>query len=274
MSCTTSVLMSLYWKENPNYIDAALKSLYEQTVPASEILIVYEGQENPELTSVIDKWEQVFGKDILKLIPAKEAVGFPQCLNKGLFLAKGDYIIRFDTDDICYPDRIEKQLDFFKQHPDTVLISACMEEYDSSFTNKSGSRNVPATHEEIVKYAKWRNPFNHPSVAFKREVATSLGGYPDVAANEDYAFFCTFLVKGYKAANLQQPIVKARTGEAFAARRRGKKYWKGELECLKYIRDIGFYSSFVYMVHVASKKLIRALPASFVSRIYKTVLRK
>jgi glycosyltransferase involved in cell wall biosynthesis len=270
---TTSVLMSLFFKENPAYLDAAFESLYKQSVPATEIILVCEGDIKGELEIILNKWLEKFTNSVLKIIDAGDAKGLPACLNVGLQLAKGDYIIRFDTDDYCCESRIEKQLDFFKHNTDVVLLSATMEEYDNSLKELLAVRKVPLNHNDILSYAQWRNPFNHPSIAYKRDVALKLGGYPLVGSNEDYAFFCNFLIHQYKTANLEEVIVKARAGKELAKRRSGKKYLQGEIECLQYIHQIGFYSTPRYYFHLVAKKIIRNLPSFLVGGIYKKLLR-
>ncbi|MDI9364559.1 MAG: glycosyltransferase [Flavobacterium sp.] len=265
--------MSLFWKESPLFLDMALESLFLQTVQPTEIIIVTEGILTDALKAVLQKWENKFAESDFKVVDAKDTKGLPGCLNVGLKLAIGDYIIRVDTDDYCYKHRIETQLAFFYNHPDIVLISAVMEEYDTSLQHLLGMRKVPNNHNDILNYAKWRNPFNHPSVAYKREVAVSLNGYPLVNANEDYAFFTNFLVNKFITANIDEVLVKARTGKEFASRRSGKKYLKGELEALAYIYKIGFFSVPLYYFHIVSKICVRLLPSYFVKNIYKNILR-
>jgi len=273
MKIETSVLMSLFWKENPAYLDDSLQSLYNQTVAPGEIILVSEGVLPPQLTEVLNKWKARFKEGVLRVVDAGNAKGLPACLNVGMKLARGKYIIRFDTDDVCLPERIEKQLAFFKDNPEVVLLSAPIAEFDLEMKTKLGVRNLPATHEEIYKMAKWRDPFNHPASAYLTEVALKLGGYPLVSAAEDYAFFSIFLINGYKAANLKEVIVNARTGSNFVNRRKGMKFLKGELNSHAFIRKIGFHSTPVYLFHVVSKTIVRNLPAGLLIKIYKRFLR-
>lgn len=265
--------MSLFWKENPQYLEDSLQSLYNQTIQPDEIILVCEGVLPSTLVLVLDKWKLLFKEGVLRPIGAGEAKGLPACLNVGLHAANGKYIIRFDTDDICLPERIEKQLLFFKEHPEIVLLSAPIAEYDHEMKTKLGVRKLPATHEEIYKMAKWRDPFNHPASAYLRTVALELGGYPLVTACEDYAFFSIFLMKGYKAANLTDIIVNARTGDNFVTRRKGMKFLKGELNSHAFINKIGFHSKPVYFFHVISKTIMRNLPAGLLITVYKKFLR-
>lgn len=270
---STSVLMSCFWKDNLTYLDAALESLYLQTLPPNEIIIVFEGEINDDFQSVFDKWTPLFKNSSFKLIPALDSKGLPACLNKGLKAAKGEYIIRFDSDDYCYPNRIEAQIDFFKQNPEVVLLSAPLEEYDESLKELLSIRSVPLLHDDIIKYAKWRDPFNHPTTAYRRDIALELGGYPLLTATEDYAFFCTFLVKGYKSANLESVLVKARAGKELANRRTGNHFLAGEIKSIKYIHDVGFFSYPVYRSQILLKNIIRRMPKSFVGLFYRIFLR-
>ncbi|MBV8254345.1 MAG: glycosyltransferase [Chitinophaga sp.] len=274
MRIESTVLMSLFWKENPVYLDQALESLYHQTQLPDEILLVCEGDIPPPLMAIVNKWKQKFAPDVIRTIPADDAKGLPACLNKGIYAARGKYIFRFDTDDICTPDRMEKQLAYFHQHPDVVLLSAPAEEYDMEMKERLGVRDVPVSHKAILKRAKWRSPFSHTVAAYSREVAIELGGYPLVTAAEDYAFFALFLVKGYKTDNIPDILAKARAGKDFARRRKGMKFLKGELASLAYMHKIGLYSKPLYYFHVVSKSVIRNLPSGVLVSIYKNFLRK
>ncbi|MBV7529006.1 glycosyltransferase [Chitinophaga sp. sic0106] len=273
MQVESTVLMSLFWKEKPAYLEDALLSLYNQTVLPDEILLVCEGTLPEELIQILHYYETTFPAGVLRWIDAGDAKGLPACLNVGLAAAKGKYIFRFDTDDICLPERIERQLEFLHQHPETALLSAPVDEYDLEMKEMLGVRQVPQSHEEIVKMAKWRSPFCHPVTVYLRDVALSLGGYPLVSAAEDYAFFSLFLVKGYKAANMPTALVKARTGKDFTKRRKGARFLKGELASHAFINKIGFHSNAVYYFHVVSKTILRNLPDKLLLTVYKKFVR-
>ncbi|ELK0490891.1 glycosyltransferase, partial [Escherichia coli] len=102
-----SVLMSLYIKEKPEYLHECLKSLYEQTKQADEIVLVYDGPITNELDKVVNYWLNSLPIKIIKL---SKNVGLGQALNKGLAQCENDYVARMDTDDICHPKRFEIQI--------------------------------------------------------------------------------------------------------------------------------------------------------------------
>lgn len=269
-----SILTSLYYKESPEFFNTAIKSLANQTRKPDEIIVVVEGTLSGEMMEIVDYWIHYFGAEVFRVLyPGNLAVGFPSCLNFGLHAARFDIIIRVDTDDYSEPTRIEEQMRMFENDEELTLLSAYLPEYDENLSGNIVLRKVPLQYKDIVRFAKWRNPINHPVAAYRRKVAVLLGGYPLVGSNEDYAFFCMFLKNKYKALNQDKYLVKARTGAPFLSRRRGTKYLNGELECLKYIYSIGFFSPQIYLFHILSRKIVRNLPTRLLSVIY-TFLRK
>jgi glycosyltransferase involved in cell wall biosynthesis len=269
MTCKASVLMSLFYKESPEYLETTLSSLANQTRKADEIIVVIEGILPQKLTDILNKWEQYFGKNVLILVNAKDEKGFVACLNLGLKIAKNEIIIRIDTDDFSQPNRIEVQMAEFEKDPNLALLSGQLAEYDENLKGDPKIRRVPLSYLDILKYAKMRNPINHPTAAYRRKVALDLGSYPNVGSNEDYALFTTFFKNNYYAINLDSQLVKARTGNALYSRRRGEKYLKGELECLKYIYKIGFFSYPLYQFHIISRIAIRKMPVGVIRFVYK-----
>jgi len=264
-----SVVLSIFWKESPAYLNTALESLYNQTHQADEIIAVCEGDFSEDLLKIMGFWEVKFTKNIFKVVKATSEKGLASCLNLGLQSATKRWIARFDTDDICLPERFEKQLNFLKKNPDIVLSSTFIQEYNEDFSQKSGIRKLPIAHQEILKEAKWKSPFNHPSAIYDRQIALKLGGYPLLDANEDYAFFCKFLVNNYITGNIDETLVKARAGDSLIARRRGLKYLKGEMECMKFLYRIKLINRSQLMVHFATKSVLRLMPFVLVKFVYK-----
>ncbi len=73
-------------------------------------------------------------------------------------------------------------------------------------------RVLPRTSEEILQYAKKRNPFNHPCMMFRREAVLHAGNYQDFPGFEDYYLWVRMLRKGCKGYNVQEVILDMRTG--------------------------------------------------------------
>ena len=111
-----SVLLSVYWKENPDWLRLSLKSIWEdQSLKPAEIVLVKDGPLTDRLETVISQFKQ---SAPLKIVPLSQNQGLGRALNEGLKFCSFDLVARMDTDDISKPDRFEKQIRFISQHPD------------------------------------------------------------------------------------------------------------------------------------------------------------
>ncbi|EMK5833536.1 glycosyltransferase, partial [Citrobacter sedlakii] len=127
-----SVLMSLYIREKAENLHHCLQSLYNQTLHADEIVLVYDGPISEDLENVVNHWMTYLPINIVKL---KENVGLGQALNCGLAQCKHDIVARMDTDDICHSDRFMKQIDFLSNNKDVAILGSYIEEFDASPDN-------------------------------------------------------------------------------------------------------------------------------------------
>jgi glycosyltransferase involved in cell wall biosynthesis len=121
-----SVLMAVYYKETPSHLDQCLESLAGQTFPADEIIIVKDGMLPIELEEILVSWQK---KLPLKIVGYKANKGLAYALNYGLNYCTSELIARMDSDDICLPDRFEKQIDYFKQHKEVVVVGSSLLEF-------------------------------------------------------------------------------------------------------------------------------------------------
>ena len=109
-----SDLLSVYYKENPSFLEQALKSVFNQTISPSEVVLVQDGLLKDELNSVIEKFKGKYKKNF-KVIKFKKNRGLGSALHDGLLECSNEIVFRMDTDDICRKDRFEKQLEIFKK---------------------------------------------------------------------------------------------------------------------------------------------------------------
>ena len=162
-----SVLMSLYIKEKPEYVEECFQSLLRQTVQASEWVVVEDGPLSDGLYEVLDKYEKEY-PGLIKRVPRPVNQGLGMALQAGVPECSNELIARMDTDDICREDRFEKQLAEFEKDPDLDIIGSCIDEFEDTPEDIVASRNVPLTDEEIKKYQKRRDGFNHMTVMYKK----------------------------------------------------------------------------------------------------------
>ncbi|MGY3855928.1 glycosyltransferase [Aeromonas intestinalis] len=266
-----SVLMSLYIKENPSFLDECLSSLFNQTKQADEIVIVLDGPVTAELHIVLDRWRKKLPIIILSL---DKNIGLGGALNKGLDVCKYDIVFRMDTDDIAYQDRFEVQESFLRNNKEVKLLGAYVSEFDSTIYDVHSIRHVPCAHNDIVRYAKYRNPMNHMSVVFRKSAVISAGGYQNDYLYEDYALWVRMIIDGCLVSNIPRALVFARTGNGMEVRRGGLKYALSEFHVQRKFYQIGFISFFEFMRNVVTRFPVRLLPGQIRKKIYRSFLRK
>lgn len=268
MNLNFSVLASIYHKESPEYLDACLESIWvTQSLRPNEIILVKDGPLTSELDNIIAKWKTIL-MSALKVIPLEQNVGLGKALNIGLSNCSNEWVFRMDTDDICVPDRFEKQIDFIKAHPDISLLSGQIKEFDGSVENVTGVKSVPQIHDEILKFSKTRNPFNHMAVAYKKSIIESVGGYQHHLYMEDYNLWLRVLASGFKVANLEDTLVMVRAGEDMIKRRKGKVYVNSEWQLLNLKRSLGYQSTTMALLTFTARSIPRLLPTSILSKVY------
>ena len=234
-----SVLMSVYHKEKPEYLEQAIASIQAQTLPTDDFVLVCDGPLNAVLDTVIAKKQQEMGETLNVVRLAKNS-GLGNALNEGIKHCKNELVARMDSDDIAYQDRCEKQIAVFYAHPEVSVCSGIVEEFTSTPDVVDAKRVPPEAHEEIVEFAKKRNPFNHPCVMYKKSAVEAVGSYQDFYLLEDYYLWLRMLMAGYQGYNIQEPLLHMRAGSDMYLRRAGWKYAKTQARLFKFMKKQGF----------------------------------
>lgn len=262
-----SVLISVYHKEKPEYLNQCFESIWtEQTLKPNEIVLVQDGPLTEELEKVILKWLNII-KGPLKIVKLKKNSGLATALNFGLNFCTNDLVARMDSDDISFPDRFEKQVSYMINNPDIAASSAQIEEWDDQFKQQFGIRTLPTTPFKCKKLSKSRSPINHPCAIFRKNIIQGLGGYPLIYP-EDYALWGLLLSKNHKISNLPDKLLKMRVGQAINERR-GLKFLKGEIRVFDFFLKIGFINRTQYLKNIFSRILLRLSPSKLKIFIYK-----
>lgn len=274
-----SVLMSVYKSEKPEYLRLAMNSMWRQTVPTDDFVLMCDGPLTPELDAVIHEMEQHHSKT-LHVIRFAENHGLGYALQIGVNECKYELIARMDSDDVSRAERCERELAIFAMYPDLAIVGSVIEEFteidSDSFTPKfiNSKRIVPENYFEIVKFAKTRNPFNHPSVMFKKQAVLDSGNYQDVRYMQDYYLWIHMLIDGFKGYNIQQPLVYMRADSNLFKRRSGKLYREIQINLFKYMRDKGFITNSQYVKSCVLRIGSSMAPNWLRQYLFKKVLRK
>ena len=268
-----SVLMSVYYKENSEYLKQAIESIQAQTFPTDDFVLVCDGPLNQELDSVIKKKQQEM-KNILNVVRLKKNAGLGNALNKGFQQCKNELVARMDSDDISYPDRCEKQLTVFNTYPEISVCSGIVEEFATNPKVVESRRVPPETHAEIREFAKVRNPFNHPCVMYKKPDVEAVGSYKDFYLLEDYYLWVRMIMAGYQGYNLQEPLLHMRAGTDMYMRRGGLKYAKTQEKLFRFMKNNGFISKGQYIKNCVIRGESSLAPNWLRKFVFEKVLRK
>lgn len=265
--------MSVYYKEKAEYLKLALDSIINQTLKPNEIVLVQDGKLTNELQAVITDYLQKYPY-IFKTYALKQNQGLGKALNFGMQKCSNELIARMDTDDIAEPNRFELQIKEFEQDKELTLCGGQIAEFADSPNKITGYRNVPAEHNEILNFAKKRNPFNHVTVMFKKQAVQSVGGYMDMPYFEDYWLWARMLKTGYKVKNINQVLVKVRAGQDMIARRGGLNYAKCIIRFEKALYNIGIINLAEMIGYITLRCMVSVMPESLRLMIYRWKLRK
>lgn len=263
-----SVLMSLYSKEHPEYLEEAINSMITQTIKPDEIVLVEDGPLTSELYAVVKEYEPY-----LKIVINKKNLGLGLALNEGLKACKNDLVARMDTDDISKPDRCEKQLKRFAEKPELAIVGSHIDEFVGSIQNVISQRKVPTDSKSIYEYAKKRSAFNHPAVMYRKSAVLAVGGYADLKRNQDVDLFGRMLFKGYKAENIDEALLWFRTSDELLARRKSWENSKSYIATIYKFWKMGYSSVSDYVMIAIAQTGMFILPTTLQNWVYKKFLR-
>lgn len=241
-----SVLMSVYHKEKSEFLREAMESIWHQTFPTDDFVLVCDGPLNNELDAVIEEMEKTH-PGTLHVVRLEKNSGLGYALNIGIKHCKNELVARMDSDDISRPDRCERQMKVFADHPELFLCSGIVEEFTTTPEQIESWRIPPETQEAIVAFAKKRNPFNHPCVMYKKSAVEVAGGYQDFYLLEDYYLWIRMLMKGCQGYNIQEPLLWMRAGSDMYKRRAGWKYARTQAKLFKFMKENGFIDNGQYI---------------------------
>lgn len=263
-----SVLMSVYFKEKPSNFDKALKSISNQTLKPSQIVIVKDGPLNEPLEGVISDFIENNLDIKVKIIENEHNIGLGKSLRRGIEYCENELIARADTDDIFEQHRMELQLSEFNKNSELAVCGSLITEFSGDTSNTISIRNVPKNHEDIVIMSKSRNPICHMSVMFKKEAVILSGNYEDFPFFEDYFLWIRMIENGYKFSNIQESLVFARVEDDFYSRRGGFQYFVKEYRFQKELKNRNYINNKEYVKNLLTRCLVRLLPKKVLSSIY------
>lgn len=216
-----SVIMSVY--NCADNLPEAIDSILAQTYDNWEFIICNDYSKDNSFEICRDYAARYPGKFILIENDINRKLAFS--LNHCLRYATGRFVARMDGDDISYPERFEKQVNYLVEHPEIDLVScACR------YFNDRGETHSLYMDEHPDKYSLYRKvPFGHAMLMTYKSVYDALGGYTVAKRTErgqDYDLWFRFFDKGFQGANLQEVLYDYRENDAAIRRRSFKVRWQ------------------------------------------------
>ncbi|MGP7959875.1 glycosyltransferase [Sanguibacter sp. A247] len=265
-----SVLLPVYRGDRAEFLARAFDAAtVEQELRPDEVVIVRDGPVGPEIAAEL---RAILARAVVPvtLVELTENVGLARALEAGLERCAHEVVARADADDISLPGRFAAQLPVMAAGAD--LVGTALVEFDDDENVTGALRVLPTDPDEIARYARFADPFNHPSVVYRRSAVAAAGGYQDLHLMEDYLLFARMIAAGAKVANLAEPLVKYRTGAGSYARRGGRALLRSELSLQGTLRREGFTSTPQAVRNVVVRGGYRLVPEAVRRVAYRSMI--
>jgi glycosyltransferase involved in cell wall biosynthesis len=202
-------------------------------------------------------------------VPLRTNRGLGPALDQGLAASWFDVIARMDADDVSMPQRFEVELPLIAE---ADIVGAGLYEFVEDTNEIVGQRVPPTGPARIRRYARMHDPFNHPTVVYRREAVLAAGGYGDLPLMEDYALFARMLAGGARPVNVAEPLVFYRVGEEAFRRRGGARLLRSELRLQREFLRRGFTSPPEYLRNVIVRGGYRLVPWGLRRAVYRPLV--
>lgn len=272
MTSAFSLLLPVYGRDDEAQLVRAFRSsVDEQTLRPTEVVIVRDGPVPAPLAALLA--ELVATSPVpARVIELPENVGLAEALTVGLAACAHDVVARMDADDIALPERFAKQLALLDTGYD--LVGSGLYEFEDDESVTIGVRTPPTGEEHIRRYSRFHDPFNHPTVVYRRAAVQAAGGYVAVGLMEDYWLFARMLATGARAENLPEPLVKYRVGAGAYKRRGGIAQLRAELRLQRLMRRAGITSPAETARNVVIRGGYRLVPEALRKVAYRGLLQR
>jgi len=265
-----SLLLPVYGGDRPAFLRQAFHStVVDQTRRPDDVVIVQDGPVPKDLQDTLDDISRNSPVPV-NLLRLESNTGLGPALDTGLAACKHDVVARMDADDISVPRRFEVQLPLIEAGAD--IVGSALMEFVDDIDHVVQTRVPPLDATWIRSAARFRDPFNHPTVVYRRAVVLSVGGYQDLPLMEDYLLFARMLARGAEPANVAEPLVYYRIGAGAYARRGGRALLRSELALQRRFLELGITSRRQYVRNVVVRGGYRLVPEPVRRAAYRRLI--
>jgi glycosyltransferase involved in cell wall biosynthesis len=264
-----SLLLSVYEGDRPDYLRRAFRSaVHDQTLRPNQVVIVRDGPVREELAACLEELAQSSPVPVT-LVPLERNGGLGPALDAGLAASQYDVVARMDADDVSMAHRFAVEIPLMAE---ADIVGSGLLEFIDDVDNIVGQRVPPTDPAQIQAYARMHDPFNHPTVVYRRSAVLAAGGYGDLPLMEDYALFARMLAGGARAVNVPDPLVWYRVGAKAFKRRGGQALLRSELRLQTEFRRQGFTTTAQFIRNVLIRGGYRLVPWWLRRAVYRPIV--
>lgn len=265
-----SLLLSVWGGDRPDFLRRAFtSSVHDQTRRPADVVVVQDGPVPAEVAETI--------RDLAASSPVpvnhvviEENLGLGPALDRGLAACSHDVVARMDADDVSVATRFEVQLPLLEAGAD--IVGSSLMEFVEDIDSVVQTRVPPLDAAWIRSAARFRDPFNHPTIVYRRSRVQEVGGYQSLHLMEDYLLFARMLQAGAEPANVAEPLVYYRVGAGAYARRGGWELLRSELALQKRFRALGITTRTQHVRNVVLRGGYRLVPEVVRRRAYRRLI--
>lgn len=182
--CNVTAIVTLVGCDAAQQVAETLESVFSQTSPPDQLVIVVDHTVLHEQDAVIKRYSIDKRVPLVDVLSIKGRADLASAMNAGLALCKGDWVMCVAGGDVCHPERLAIQLDYVARHPDVDVFGSWWE----TPTVKGTRIATCGVHQSaIVNALRWSNVLLHSSLLVRASVLHEIGGYsPRFADLADY----------------------------------------------------------------------------------------
>lgn len=265
-----ALLLPVYGGDRPRFLrDAFRSTVDDQARRPDQVVAVQDGPVSQELRRCLDEIRERSPVPVT-LVRLEHNGGLGRALDAGLSASQHEIVARMDADDVSMPRRFELQVPVIEEGAD--IVGSGLLEFGDDPGDTVVRRTPPSDPGEIARYARFHDPFNHPTVVYRRSAVLGAGGYRDLPLMEDYWLFARMIANGARARNIAEPLVYYRVGADAYARRGGMRLLQSELRLQRLLRRDGFTTRAQYVRNVGVRGGYRLLPQWVRRPVYRRVI--
>ncbi|MEV0698791.1 glycosyltransferase [Saccharopolyspora sp. NPDC050389] len=265
-----SLLLPVYGRDDAALLRESFHSTVSaQTRPPAQVVLVRDGPIPEALRRCVDELAATSAVPVTRVDLTRHR-GLGVALDAGLAASDHDIVARMDADDVAVPHRFARQVPLVEAGAD--LVGSAMLEFEGDPTRVVGLRTALVDEDRIARRARFHDPFNHPTVVYRRSAVLDAGGYGDFPLMEDYRLFARMIANGARSTNLAEPLVYYRVDTGAYARRGGFALLRRELQLQREFRRHRFTNRAQFLRNVLVRCGYRLVPERARRASYRRII--